>query len=130
MKKRSTILAFMSFCSLIVLSQENRNSHYITNQEPLISQPYTALPLGTIKPKGMLLKMLEVQRDGLTGNLDSVYSVVCGPDNGWLGGTGDGWERGPYWLDGLVPLAYLLDDEHLKAKAQEWIEWSLENQRG
>ena len=130
MKKRSTILAFLSFCSLIVLSQENRNSHYITNQEPLISQPYTALPLGTIKPKGMLLKMLEVQRDGLTGNLDSVYSVVCGPDNGWLGGTGDGWERGPYWLDGLVPLAYLLDDEHLKAKAQEWIEWSLENQRG
>ena len=32
-------------------------------------------------------------------------------------------------MDGLVPLAYLLDDEGLKAKAQKWIDWTLENQR-
>ncbi|MFP4489256.1 MAG: beta-L-arabinofuranosidase domain-containing protein, partial [Bacteroidales bacterium] len=106
-----------------------RNDHYITNRSPLVAQPYTSLPLGAIKPHGFLNKMLELQRDGLTGYLDSIYEVVCGPNNGWLGGTGDGWERGPYWLDGLVPLAYILDDEELKAKAQEWIEWSIENQR-
>ncbi|MFO7756670.1 MAG: glycoside hydrolase family 127 protein [Bacteroidales bacterium] len=106
-----------------------RNDHYITNRSPLVAQPYTSLPLGAIKPHGFLNKMLELQRDGLTGYLDSIYEVVCGPNNGWLGGTGDGWERGPYWLDGLVPLAYILDDEKLKAKAQEWIEWSIENQR-
>jgi DUF1680 family protein len=92
-------------------------------------QPYTALPLGTIQPKGWLKKMLETQRDGLTGKLDSVYALVCGKNNGWLGGTGDSWERGPYWIDGLVPLAYILNDAKLKAKAQEWIEWSLKNQR-
>ena len=63
---------------------------------------YTALPLGAIPADGILLKMLKTQRDGLSGNIDSVYSVVCGSNNGWLGGTGDGWERGPYWLDGLV----------------------------
>jgi DUF1680 family protein len=128
-KKIIIIISVLSFWSLPGISKENRNSHYITNQAPLIAQPYTALPLGTINPKGMLLNMLEVQRDGLTGHLDSVYSVVCGPNNGWLGGTGDGWERGPYWLDGLVPLAYILNDENLKTKAQEWIEWSIENQR-
>ena len=109
--------------------KEKRNSYYVTNQAPLVAQPYTALPLGAIKPKGMLLKMLELQRDGLTGHLDSIYKVVCGNNNGWLGGTGDGWERGPYWIDGLVPLAYILDDAGLKAKAQKWIEWSIKNQR-
>lgn len=106
-----------------------RNSHYITNQAPLLAQPYTALPLGAIQPKGWLKKMLETQRDGLTGKLDSVYALVCGKNNGWLGGTGDSWERGPYWIDGLVPLAYILNDAKLKAKAQEWIEWSIKNQR-
>jgi DUF1680 family protein len=117
------------FTSLFAKEKEKRNSYYITNQAPLVAQPFTALPLGAIKPKGMLLKMLELQRDGLTGHLDSIYSVVCGDNNGWLGGTGDGWERGPYWIDGLIPLAYLLDDANLKAKAQKWIEWSIKNQR-
>lgn len=112
-----------------VFAKEKRNSNYISNQAPLVAQPYTALPIGAIKPEGMLLEMLKIQRDGLTGHLDSIYEVVCGDNNGWLGGAGDGWERGPYWLDGLVPLAYLLDDDELKAKAQKWIEWSIENQQ-
>ncbi len=109
--------------------QDRRNPFYITNQAPLLPQSYTPLPLGAIKPRGLMLEMLDRQRQGLTGNLDSIYSLVCGPNNGWLGGTGDGWERGPYWLDGLVPLAYLLDDQKLKDKAQEWIEWTIRNQR-
>lgn len=29
----------------------------------------------------------------------------------------EGWERVPYWLDGLIPLAYLLDDPALKDTA-------------
>ena len=121
------VIIILNFNYLI--AQEKRNTHYVTNQSPLIVQPYTALPLGTIKPKGMLLEMLNRQRTGLTGHLDSIYSLVCGPNNGWLGGNGDGWERGPYWIDGLVPLAYLLDDQKLKDKAQKWIEWSIQNQR-
>lgn len=126
MKTFYTIL-FLLFLSATFA--QNRNTHYITNQEPLIVQPYTALPLGTIQPKGWLKKMLETQRDGLTGKLDSIYAVVCGPNNAWLGGQGDTWERGPYWIDGLVPLAYILNDEKLKTKAQKWIEWSIKTQR-
>jgi DUF1680 family protein len=117
------------FFSVSFTFAQPRNNHYITNQAPLLAQPYTALPLGAIQPKGWLKKMLETQRDGLTGKLDSVYALVCGKNNGWLGGTGDSWERGPYWIDGLVPLAYILNDAKLKAKAQEWIEWSIKNQR-
>jgi hypothetical protein len=128
--KTTFCFSLISFFLIVIgCKQEQRNIYYITNQSPLISQPYTALPLGAIEPKGMLLEMLERQRDGLTGHLDSIYSLVCGPNNGWLGGTGDGWERGPYWLDGLVPLAYLLDDKELQAKARKWIDWSIENQQ-
>ncbi len=133
MKTKKTIILIIALIAIASGSFQSgsnpRNSHYITNKSPLIAQPYTALPLGSIQPQGWLRNMLEIQRDGLTGNLDSVYEVVCGPLNGWLGGIGDGWERGPYWIDGLVPLAYILDDEGLKAKARKWIEWSLQNQR-
>jgi len=127
--KKSFLLIMIAFLTFKGIAKEKRNSFYVTNQLPLVVQPYTALPLGAIKPKGMLLKMLELQRDGASGHLDSIYSLVCGDNNGWLGGTGDGWERGPYWIDGLVPLAYQLNDPALKAKAQKWIEWSIKNQR-
>ncbi|MGQ8335241.1 beta-L-arabinofuranosidase domain-containing protein [Sunxiuqinia sp. A32] len=129
MKKIHITILLVCLCFFSTFAKPKRNSHYITNQAPLIAQPYTALPLGAIKPEGMLLEMLKIQANGLTGHLDSIYSLVCGDNNGWLGGTGDGWERGPYWIDGLVPLAYLLDDDALKAKAQQWIEWSIENQQ-
>ncbi len=105
-----------------------QNSNYINNRTPLKTNPYIELPLGAIKPNGWLKEQLIRQKDGMTGQLDNLYPEVMGKRNGWLGGDGDVWERGPYWIDGLVPLAYILDDAKLKAKAQEWIEWSIKNQ--
>jgi len=124
------ITFFFTIFSLFSVAQKpSAAGLYPGNRAPLVQQKYVPLPLGSIKPTGHLLTMLELQRDGLTGNLDSIYKVVCGPDNGWLGGTGDCWERGPYWIDGLVPLAYILNDQKLKAKVQKWMDWSFENQR-
>ncbi len=80
------------------------------------------LPVGTVRPEGWLKSQLLKMKNGMTGHLDSLYSEVMGPRNGWLGGDGDVWERGPYWIDGLLPLAYILDDSLLKAKVQPW--WS------
>ncbi len=90
---------------------------------------FEALPLGAIKPEQWLRDQLRIQADGLTGHLEEHWADV-GPGNGWIGGKGESWERGPYYLDGLLPLAYLLEDERLIAKAQRWIEWSLASQRG
>jgi len=104
------------------------NTNYLQNRAPLIEKPYLELPLGSIKPNGWLLEQLNQMKTGMTGNLDSIYPEVVGSRNGWLGGDGDGWERGPYWIDGLLPLAYILDDEQLKQKVQPWIEWTLNNQ--
>ncbi|HLO60517.1 MAG TPA: beta-L-arabinofuranosidase domain-containing protein [Bacteroidales bacterium] len=110
-------------------SREKKPALYLQNRAPLIEKTYLELPLGAIKPRAWLLDQLIRQKNGLTGHLDEVYSQVVGPRNGWLGGHGDGWERGPYWIDGLLPLAYILDDSVLKAKVKPWIEWTLNNQR-
>jgi uncharacterized protein len=101
---------------------------YLQNRSPLMERPYLNLPLGSISPKGWIKDQLERMKNGLTGHLDEIYPEVMGKRNGWLGGDGDGWERGPYWIDGLLPLAYILKDEHLIAKVQEWVDWTLENQ--
>ena len=89
---------------------------------------YSELPLGSITPEGWLREKLELQRDNITADLDETYPQVMGPSNGWLGGDGDQWERGPYWIDGLLPLAYILDDEELKTKVRPWVEWALASQ--
>jgi len=93
----------------------------------LIQTAFAELPLGAIEPKGWLKDQLEIQARGFTGKLDQHWDDV-GPNSGWLGGTGESWERGPYYLDGLLPLAYLLKDENLINKAQPWIEWTLASQ--
>ena len=89
---------------------------------------YQEITLGSIKPEGWLKHQLQIMRDGTTGHLDEVYGKIK-DSNGWLGGTGDAWEETPYWLDGAVPLAYLLDDEVLQKKLKRTINWTIENQR-
>ncbi len=99
-----------------------------TNRAPLLATPYVALPLGSVRPQGWLLKQCQLQRDGLTGNAEAVYSVDLGTNSGWLGGSGENWERGPYYYKGLISLAYTLNDSALKQKAQKWMEWLLTHQ--
>ncbi|MFT4414843.1 beta-L-arabinofuranosidase domain-containing protein [Fredinandcohnia humi] len=97
-------------------------------QYTLKESSFTSLPLGSIKPSGWLRNQLEIQANGFTGHLDKHWEDVSS-NNGWLGGSGDSWERGPYYLDGLLPLAYLLEDQKLIEKVQPWIEWALASQR-
>ncbi len=94
----------------------------------MLSGTFTPLPLTSVRPTGWLRDQLKQQAGGLTGHLDEFWPDL-GPDSAWLGGRGEGWERGPYFLDGLVPLAFLLDDAKLKAKAQRWVDWTLTHQR-
>ena len=51
-----------------------------------------------IKPEGWLRRQLEIQADGLSGNLHKVWPDIA--DSMWIGGSCSGWERVPYWLDG------------------------------
>ncbi|WP_455658636.1 beta-L-arabinofuranosidase domain-containing protein [Phocaeicola sp.] len=110
------------------VSGQDVANNYSNNRQPLLQKEYIELPLGTIKPKGWMEQQLLLMKNGMTGNLDQIYEPVMGKRNGWLGGDGDVWERGPYWIDGLLPLAYILDDDQLKKKVQSWIEWALASQ--
>ena len=87
---------------------------------------YNFFTSNELKPSGWMLDQLNVQKNGLNGNLDKVWPDIR--DSKWIGGDREGWERVPYWLDGFVPLAYLLDDEDMKARAQKYIDKILEGQ--
>ena len=73
-----------------------------------------------IRPEGWLRRQLEIQAQGLGGHLHEVWPDIR--DSRWIGGRREGWERVPYWLDGFVPLAYLLEDETLIAAAGRYID--------
>jgi hypothetical protein len=89
----------------------------VTTEQPVFSE----LPLGAIKPLGWLAEQLQLQADGLTGALEGLWPDV-GPESAWLGGKGEDWERGPYYLDGLIPLAHITGDVALLRKAEVWVE--------
>ena len=120
MFKRISFSLFV-LCALTSYKATDKPNNFV---KPL----YADLPLGAIRPTGWLRDQLEAMRDGTTGHLDEVYAKLKN-DNGWLGGKGDGWEETPYWLDGAVPLAYLLNDSTLKAKVLKYINWTIDHQR-
>lgn len=105
----------------------------MTTPAPPFTPPRTSaarlrLGLGAIRPTGWLRDQLQLQARNITGRLEEIWPDV-GPNSAWRGGDGEDWERGPYYLDGLVPLAHVLDDPELQEKAARWIEAILTSQR-
>jgi DUF1680 family protein len=83
--------------------------------------------LGSIRPAGWLQRQLRIQADGLSGHLDEFWPDVA--QSQWFGGTAEGWERAPYWLDGAIPLAWSLGDEPLQARIRRYVTHIVEHQR-
>lgn len=88
---------------------------------------FRPLPLGSISPTGWLQRQLRIQADGLSGHLDEFWPDVR--DSQWFGGEAEAWERAPYWLDGVIPLAYVLGDQELIAKVTRYIDTIVEHQQ-
>jgi len=80
-----------------------------------------------IKTAGWIKKQLEIQARALSGNLHKVWPDVR--DSKWIGGTAEGWERVPYWLDGFIPMAYLLEDKELISTAKKYMDAILSFQK-
>lgn len=91
---------------------------------------YQALPLGSAKPQGWLKDQLEKSAAGLAGNLFNFYRYV--KDSQWLGGNSEYsnlHESAGYWFNGLVPLAFGLDDARLKGQVKYFLDYILANQQ-
>ncbi|KAH9903924.1 hypothetical protein F4778DRAFT_72529 [Xylariomycetidae sp. FL2044] len=94
---------------------------------------FTPSPVGSVRPSGWLLSELESMKRGLPGH---EYTSLKGGDghlfysfvreNPWLeeknqkvSSYSNLHEELPYWFNGLVPLAYLLDDADLRNQVVE-----------
>ncbi len=93
----------------------------------LASPAFRPLPLADVRPDGWLARQLRIQADGLSGHLDEFWPDV--KDSQWFGGAAEGWERAPYWLDGVIPLAWLLDDQALKTRITKYVTYIVDHQR-
>ena len=110
-------------------NREATSVNYTNFRAPLQQAPLLKLPVGKVQPKGWLRKYLELQRDGLNGQLGSVSAWLDKNNNQWLSNPGDhGWEEVPYWIRGYSSLAYILDDEAMKQEVKTWIQAVLNNQ--
>jgi len=108
------------------------NRHYLGYKAPLVNTPFIKLPVGSIEPKGWLLKELELMADGYFGHLGEISQFLVKENNSWLStdGTGDhGWEELPYWLKGYSNLAWILGRDEMKDEARSWIDAVFESQQ-
>lgn len=84
-------------------------------------------PTTNMTPQGWLKEQLIIQAKGLSGNLHEFWPSIR--ESQWIGGKDEGWERVPYWLDGLIPLAWLIDDKELKAVCKKYIDAIIDGQK-
>lgn len=70
---------------------------------------YQSFRPGEVRATGWMNDQLNLQYKGLSGTLDEFWPDIM--DSAWFGGKADGWERAPYWLDGLIPLATVSGNE-------------------
>jgi hypothetical protein len=96
-------------------------------QGALADPAFRPLRLGEIRPSGWLSRQLRIQADGLTGHLDEFWPDIARSQ--WFGGNAEGWERAPYWLDGAIPLAWLIDDAPLKRRIGGYLDYIISHQR-
>lgn len=114
------------------INNSQLNANYVSNRAPLQKAYFVKLPVGSIHAGGWLKKALELQRDGLTGNLGEISIWLSKTNNAWLNKEGKGeygWEELPYWLKGYANIGYMLGDKKMIAEAKFWIDAVLNNQR-
>jgi hypothetical protein len=125
MKTTLTFLTDLLLAPLVALLCVAAAAHASGNG-PKIQPAFTPLPPGAVRPDGWLRDWARAAADGITGHLDeraAVYREGYRATEFTAKGVkphGTGWplEQCAYWLDGLVRLAYILDDPVLIAKAR------------
>ncbi len=133
-------LAFIAGMTRVLAADEVRvvdrvpagdSNLYVFNRAPLQPAPMVKLPVGAISPKGWLRRQLELDAQGMAGNLPQI-SPFLKAGGSWASPTGEGnngWEEPVYWLRGHAELAYVLNDPALLATTKKWVEAMIASRR-
>ena len=116
---------FLSGCQS-ELKEGQENGIYNSAHKLKDNMKFLPLKPGAIKPEGWLNDWAQKAASGITGHLDQHATTF---EKGWSGETfeargvkeeGTNWplEQSAYWLDGLVRLAWILEDPALKQKVK------------
>ena len=121
----STVSLLVCFCLVLV------KLSYSEAEESIIPFNYKSLPIGSISADGWLETQLEIQASGLTGHLAEFWHGVN--QSSWIipNGNGDNGlqEFTPYWLNGMIPLHFLLpNNKNLNRQSWQYISYILSNQ--
>ncbi|KAK0187694.1 hypothetical protein F5146DRAFT_1104624 [Armillaria mellea] len=96
----------------------------------VVAPVYNRIPTGAIKPAGWALDQGNVQAEGLAGHLMDFDSYVNGSI--WVEGGSIEYsamhESAPYWFNGMVALAFQLEDERLLGQIRAFLDWTLDHQ--
>jgi len=125
--RRQFVTSMVAGVSAVRALSGSHHANADSAQEALAEPAFRPLPLGAIRPEGWLLRQLKIQASGLSGHLDQFWPDIS--DSQWFGGKAEGWERAPYWLDGAIPLAWLLDDDVLKSRIARYVTHIVDHQR-
>ena len=103
--------------------------HIKANVKKVVPLVFEPLPLGSTKPLGWLKQQMELMAEGMPGRMHEFYRLV--KDAPWMGGDHEYSplnEAYSYYFDGIVPLAYGLDDERLKDHVLRSADWLIGHQ--
>jgi DUF1680 family protein len=113
-------------------STRGANRYYAGNRAPLAPDPLIKLPLGSVRPEGWLRRQLVLEANGFSGKLEEISQFCKFEGNEWTSPAGYGkfgWEEVPYWLRGYVDLGYVLQDEAIIRRANQWLNAVIATQR-
>ncbi|KAJ7266952.1 hypothetical protein B0H12DRAFT_1209136 [Mycena haematopus] len=95
----------------------------------LLPPLYQKIPTGAIKPLGWALNQAQIQADGLAGHLRDFDSYVNGSI--WVQGGSIEYsemhESAPYWFNGMVSLAFQLENTRLIGQVRDFLDWTLDH---
>lgn len=121
---RIYLLISLTWLGLLVSAAEIQRRDSV--RKPVESE-LSALKIGEIQPRGWLYSQLINQRNGLTGHLDEFWDEIS--KSAWLGFNGSVGENTPYYMNGLIPLAFILNDDILIEKTTRYVEFILNSQK-
>ena len=118
---------FLFSISFVACHTPEPTADFVFKAVPIQPLVYEKLPLGKIKPKGWIKDQLQAQAAGLTGHVDEFCPVLKPAD--WEEYGEEDIELLYAYLNGLLSLAYLLEDDRLRAKTTPWVEKILASQQ-